>query len=99
MQKMSKNYVKILLVRHREVEYQEHILFKADLHLPQWSGFSAVYCVNTEIENFLSLCGNTTLHCRILTSVNEPLKYLGQLVSIAHFMIFSIFDFLKHTAS
>ena len=45
----------------------------ADSHLPQRSTFSTVDCINTEIEKFLSLCGNATVHCGICTSVNEPL--------------------------
>ena len=56
-------------------ERQQRILtysVKADSHLPQWSAFSAVDCVNTEIENFLSLCRNANVHCGTRTSVNEP---------------------------
>ena len=45
---------------------------KAHSHLLQWSAASAVDCINTEMEKFLSLCGNETVHCRICTSVNEP---------------------------
>ena len=33
------------------------------LHFLQWAAFSAVGCINTEIENFLSPCRNTTI-CR-----------------------------------
>ena len=42
---------------------------KADSHLPQRGVFSAVDCINAEIENVLSLCRNSTVHCRICTSV------------------------------
>ena len=42
---------------------------KAGSHLSQWSADSAVDCVNAEIENFLSLCGNTTVHCRQWTTL------------------------------
>ena len=35
---------------------------KADSHLPQGSVLSAVDCINAEIENFQSLCGNATVH-------------------------------------
>ena len=49
---------------------------KADSHLPQRGVFSAVDCINAEIENVLSLCRNSTVHCRICTSVNEPLPRL-----------------------
>ena len=49
------------------------ISFKADSHSLQRSAFSAVDCVNTEIENFLTLCGNANVHCGICTSVNESL--------------------------
>ena len=45
----------------------------ADSQLPHRSAFSAVDCNNSEIENFLSLCGNAPVHCRICTSVNESL--------------------------
>ena len=45
---------------------------KVDSHLLQWSTFSEVNCVNTELGNFLSLCRNTTVHCRIRTFMNEP---------------------------
>ena len=37
---------------------------KAHSHLPQQSVDSAVDCINAEIENFLSLCGNATV-CRM----------------------------------
>ena len=42
---------------------------KAESHLPQRGVFSAVDCINAEIENVLSLCRNSTVHCRICTSV------------------------------
>ena len=45
---------------------------KADSHLLQWSAFSAVVCINTEIENFQSLCGHAIVHCTVITSVNKP---------------------------
>ena len=48
---------------------------KADSYLLQQSAFSEVDCINAEIEKFLSLCRNTTVHCRIRTSVNEPLHF------------------------
>ena len=35
---------------------------KADSHLPQGSVLSAVDCINAEIENFQSFCGNATVH-------------------------------------
>ena len=44
---------------------------KADSHLPQQPAFSTVDRVNAEIEYFLSLCGNATVHWRILTSVTS----------------------------
>ena len=37
---------------------------------------SAVDCVNAEIENFISLCGNVTFYCGIYSGVNEPLTIL-----------------------
>ena len=52
---------------------------KADLHSLRRSAFSAVDCVNAEIEKFISLCGNATVHC-----VNEPLHNKLSL-SIAYF--------------
>ena len=48
-----------------ERNYWERTL-KADSHLPQQSVFSAVDCVNAEIEKFLSLWGNATV-CRRCT--------------------------------
>ena len=53
---------------------------KADSHSPRQSVFSTVDSINAEIvdsinadiENFLSLCGNATVHCGICTSVNKP---------------------------
>ena len=39
--------------------------------VPQESAVSSVGCINAEIENFLYLCGNATVYCRIRTSVNE----------------------------
>ena len=47
---------------------------KADSLQIQQFAFSTVDCVNAEIENFLSLCGNETVHCGIHTSVYEALK-------------------------
>ena len=35
-------------------------------------GEAREHFIYTEIENFLSLYGNTTVHCGIRTSVNEP---------------------------
>ena len=42
---------------------------KADSLQIQQFAFSTVDCVNAEIENFLSLCGNTTVHCRQWTTL------------------------------
>ena len=41
----------------------------------QWSAFSPVDYVNAEIENFLSLCGNATFHCRIGTLCEWAFRY------------------------
>ena len=48
-------------------------VLKADSHLLQQSAFSAVDRVHAEIEKFISLCRNATVHCGIRTSVNKPL--------------------------
>ena len=61
-----KNYTWMMLYRYG---------LKADSHSTKQSAFSAVDCINAEIEKFLSLCRNTTVHCRIRTSVNEPLHF------------------------
>ena len=37
-----------------------------------WFADLTIDCVNADIENLLSLCGNTTVYCGICTSVNEP---------------------------
>ena len=47
-------------------------LLKARLDLVQLSEDSTVDCDNTEIGIFLSPFINSTVHCRIHTSVNEP---------------------------
>ena len=47
--------------------------FNAHSPLPLWSADSAVDCVNIEIDNFLYLCRNATVHCGIRTRVNKPL--------------------------
>ena len=39
----------------------------------QRSAFSSVDWINAEIENFLSLYENATVHCVINAGVNEPL--------------------------
>ena len=48
--------------------------FKAQSHLPQRSVDSAVDCINAEMEHFLSVCGNATVHSTIRTSVNETFR-------------------------
>ena len=47
--------------------------FNAHSPLPLWSADSAVDCVNVEIDNFLYLCRNATVHYGIRTSVIKPL--------------------------
>ena len=41
----------------------------------QWYAFSTLNCINAEIGNLLSPRGNATVHCRICTSVSDPLGY------------------------
>ena len=58
---------------HRKFGHTDSVSvsFKHCLHLPHRSAFSTVDCFNAEIENFLSLSRNRTVHCRVRTSVNE----------------------------
>ena len=73
---MNETLIRILLELQELIEKHSSldILVKAHSQLPMWSADSAVDCINAEIENFLSLCVNATVHCRIHTSVNEPLQ-------------------------
>ena len=57
------------------LKYCSRPSFKAHSDLPQWSADSTV-SVHVEIEKFLHICGNTTVHWAIGTGVNEPLLIL-----------------------
>ena len=61
---------------------------KADSHSPQQSAFSAIDCINAEIEKFLSFCGGAAVQCGIRTSVNEftwilPMRWGGKTINFA----------------
>ena len=62
----------MLVKEFRNYSVVIHWFNKGSYNLLQQSVDSAVDCVNAEIEIFLSLWRNATVHCGIRTGVNGP---------------------------